>query len=368
MPPRTHGSRRLSLALHALLPFVIGTVACSSTTEDTGSSDGKTACGQYFDGLSRQDSSCLPLGMPASSLYKPVDKTTFEKQCVLDLAAPGTGWTPASLSECAAAMEKAHSCESKTAACATPAGSLADGAGCTKSAQCKGRLCRITAASTTGKPTFCGTCATVAAEGGDCKAAIDCDKALFCLAGKCAKPPAALGEGSICAQTDSSGVVAPSLPTLPCEAGLYCNTLVIPLPSSSTPSAPKCEKRPAKGERCTLTECQEGLRCSGGACVDPAEARDDGADCTGNGDCKSGYCDRGNLQCKAVTLVGVGAPCTQGVRCTEGLTCYGTTDEASTCVERIAEGAACTNGGPPCTTNTVCRDGKCQLNDAALCR
>jgi len=329
--------------LSVLLPLVVGSIACSSSTDETPpAADGEAACGQYFDALSHQDSSCIALGIAASSLYKVVDKPAFVKQCALDLAAPGTSWSPAFLSGCAEAMEKAHTCERKTVACEAPAGSLADGAGCTKRVQCKGRLCRITGASTTGRPTFCGTCATVAAEGGECKTSADCDKTLFCLAGKCATTPTPLGEGATCAQTDSGGAVASSLPTLPCEPGLYCNTLVIPL-ASSTKAAPKCEKLRSKGERCTLTECQEGLKCFDGACGDPADARD-------------------------VPVVGVGAPCSQGVRCADGLTCHGTTEEASTCLMRIAEGATCTNGGTPCTTNTVCRDGRCQLNDAALCR
>lgn len=353
----------------ALVVLLTGLAACASssdTASDRSSTSAEAACGQYFDALSQQDASCNALGIASASLYKAADKPLFVKQCALDLAAPGTSASPSFLGACAAAMQSTHQCEGKVAACQPAPGGLDDGAACSKRAQCKGGICKVSGAAPNGDPSFCGRCATGAALGGACTSAADCARPLLCVAGTCGNAPPPVLEGGSCGQKDASGAVSA---TLPCAEGLFCNTLAFG-GSPGELKSPVCEKLRAKGEACILTECAVGLRCSEGACIDPRDARDDGGACARAGDCKSGYCDRATSQCRPIATALVGAACSTGVRCADGLSCVGATAETAKCTERLPEGASCSvgAGAAPCATNTACRDGVCQLNDPALCR
>lgn len=114
----------------------------------------------------------------------------------------------------------------------------------------------------------------------------------------------------------------------------------------------QCKKLPIAKEPCLSNECATGLICGGFGspdmyqCDAPAV---DGAPCTYNGDCASGYCVSMTKKCTAPSPNGM--TCSQNAGCESGY-CDGQT---ALCVAPKADGASCTSAAE-------CASGGCEMN------
>ena len=202
------------------------------------------------------------------------------------------------------------------AVCRVP-GTRADGEPCADGRQCSGGGCQVLAGET------CGTCFTLAAEGGVCTLPTDCAAGLTCTNGACTP---LLDLGSTCTTTAD------------CYADLFC-------------SGGTCALRAALGQPCDLASptCATDLQCT-----------------------------TQNSSCELVPLVAADAACGavggQNVACDSGLYCQlaAPGDPAGTCVAQVAEGAVCpTNaflfGAGPCPFPSSCLMGTCTAIAGAAC-
>jgi hypothetical protein len=123
-------------------------------------------------------------------------------------------------------------------------GSVAAGASCTMSAECKdGLFCQISAPDGGAKPSCPGKCTALLAAGDACAINDHCKDGLLCSAGKCAAPVA---DGAACGGKTGEE----------CKPGLLC-------------IGAACKKisavfTAAEGETCDLETvlCKEGFRCA----------------------------------------------------------------------------------------------------------
>ncbi|MEM9454616.1 MAG: hypothetical protein AAGF11_10585 [Myxococcota bacterium] len=149
-----------------------------------------------------------------------------------------------------------------------------------------------------------------------------------------------------------------------------------------------------------VSDCAQGLRCSGGACVDPCEDELPDQLLPGAGEaCRDGAC-AGDLLCnfeteRCIALPQAGEPCLGGFNCAEGLFCEAIdpSDPMSErqcfapqqlaapcrghgqcqsgycpvgfCEVRPGEGEACT--ADVCAAGFDCIDQVCRPADAAIC-
>ncbi len=128
-----------------------------------------------------------------------------------------------------------------------------------------------------------------------------------------------------------------------------------------------CTPRAAVGEPCfgARRDCQEGLHCDGGGAAGPrvcTAGRADGAECTGDIQCASGYCDHDMSPTAGLGLCdsggNVGDPCVE--RCRAGNYC-----DDGTCAEQLAAGTACTDSRQ--CRSFGCNDGLCGSPDGGFC-
>jgi hypothetical protein len=278
--------------------LLVGVVACSSSSNGT-SVSADQACGDFATAVCQRLDDC------ADFLIKDVygDTTTcstrVKASCADELAANGTGTTPALREDCTKAIAGTACADlldnNDPTACQAKAGTLANGTTCGVSSQCQSTYCNL------GQDGTCGACgASRASPGGACTRDDDCSY------------------GSIC-------------------SGALC---VVPVASGGT---------------CDMAHpCQGTLTCKNGVCGAPDEA---GTACT------TGTCDKvaglyctvtGSPVCSQIALASAGQPCgvtTNGITaCSAGGMCT-----SGTCQAPAADGAACDDTkGPPCLAPAVC--------------
>jgi hypothetical protein len=155
-----------------------------------------------------------------------------------------------------------------------------------------------------------GTCTSVGGAGATCTNLGGCQTGLHCAGyqfttsfGHCAAPGDA---GSACSAASD------------CSTGLAC------IYSSTTGST--CSQRQAVGGSCSYTaQCQQGLTCSGGMCLNARYPGDSCADPMSQ--CVLSLCRNGTC----VDHAKVGQPCSVGTDCTTGACIGGTCADTSVC-------------------------------------
>lgn len=328
-----------------------------STTTGTGGISDMQACADSVHAACTERDTC--------SLGSYLNKKTYGDEaicemrslppCLDNLAAKGTGQTPARLEGCVAEYSS-YDCtdyldNNPPAACATPAGTAALGAACGVDAQCASAFCAIA------QYQVCGTCAALPVAGATCQVAAECGrdsacaKAATATAGTCAAYVAA---GGACL-TDVN----------PCEAGLSC------VGDDTTTMA--------KGT-CQTSGASVGAACDSTRKTAPACNADRGLACI------PAAKGSGVGTCQAILLVAVDAPCgdigsapiTGVADCQAGGLCVeAPAATTGTCVNPAADGAPCDNDtsvGPPCLAPAKCvptsatvTSGICTVPDATKC-
>jgi hypothetical protein len=326
--------------------------ACSSTS----SSD---TCGAYFDAEVAYSQACS-----SSSTGKVKDRARFTQSCTIALAAPGTGATPAWVDTCSSATRAAAAtCTSDDAekACKTPPGTLADGAACGSSAQCKSSYCKKV--SPAAETTNCGTCAATVAVGGACDAIKD-----RCASGSSCKTTGTSTTGTCTATTSTErvaegGTCVSDTSFSSCASGLRCDF-----------TSKKCVKLAASGDACTSSsDCQKTLACVEKKCGAKVAI---GGSCVSSSDCVSGAgCDLTSKKCAAYTFGAPGEACDYGTKqCAKG-SCLGASvgtggPTPGKCPQIIADGQICDAKSETtrCDDYASCIGGKCQIFDPASCK
>jgi hypothetical protein len=251
-------------------------------------------------------------------------------KCMASLSAAGTSKTVAALMACTAAIPQ-QSCSNyfdnvAPAACRPLAGSLADGAACLSSWQCKSTFCALPHGD------VCGVCAPRPKAGDSCAQTV-CGIGLLCHA-------------STQQCVASVALNAPCDKNAPCAAGLGCvgNTATV--------------KGVCKAEGITV-----------GAACDPKSTSAAGCDKD-----LGLQCDPVALTCKLIPYADDGQPCglVAGgtVMCKAGGLCVGgSATTAGVCKTPVKDGQACNvSAGPPCATPAKCVRGVCVYGDPAVCK
>lgn len=230
----------------------------------------------------------------------------------------GSSWTPTRLKACADGYNSG-TCDDYFApggpkACQPQAGTIADGAACAASDQCKSGYCNIGATS-------CGTCVAPAKAGEACSTAKPCGLGLTCASNKCY---ALAGVGEACSFTGAS-----------CKSGLYC-------------TSGKCAAALGDGKTC-----------------DPFAS---GCDTL-----QGLFCNNTTRKCEAYKLAKAGSTCgtVMGaqVLCEAGGACI-TGGMSRQCVAAVRDGEACgpVNGGAQCMSPATCSNNACRVFDPTTCK
>lgn len=309
------------------------------------------ACERYVDAVSNMLSQC------GSSPEILGERARFVAACTRDVAAPGSGTTPAFLDACAASLE--GKCTLRTPECATPPGTLADGAACATNDQCKSSRCGR------GVDETCGRCAPRKALGQPCDPKLnECVEGATCkLEGEstvCKATPPSLKEGERCGDGSS---------TTSCESGLTCDYA----------GTQRCVKPGQLGAECgdRKPKCDSSYQCAAGKCAEPpgeGSACDLGA--TQGRLCKRGLtCDFGAKRCVKVVYAKPGescdlakSPCARG-SCPITIAADGSVVPGK-CPTVLADGAACDpkSTAATCDSFSECTAGKCQAVDGTICK
>jgi hypothetical protein len=343
-----------SLLSSSILITIAGgiAIACSSVSDNNNTVDG--ACSTYASAYRKYLTKCSSgEGAVLSDPRWQTMEGRMKLACQSALSLPGTGIQPSQLAGCANALAEA-SCNTKAdqiAACDFPPGSLADGAACTSSEQCKSESC-VKVATSDGPTPSCGTCQPRVAIGGDCSTNSRCvDKAQCDFTTKKCIAIVYHGVGGTCDSTKGEQ----------CESGLLCDY-----------TTKTCKARATVGQPCSSSvPCETGLTCDsisktcyqptiaggGQACGTAAKAR-----------CGSDLaCDPTALKCVKITWVAPGGDC--GVMfssCLHG-SCNSTTKK---CPALIPDGGACLTDRSTgvCDDFASCIDGKCSLPGQVVCK
>lgn len=311
--------RHVVVGSAALVGIVL--VACSGD-DGSASVSAEAACSDASKAYCAKIQECAPFFVNVGFGDVATCEKRFAINCVPNFSAPGTSATPSALAQCATDV-KPMSCDDILGrklplSCKTQPGTLADGAPCGADAQCKGTLCRQSAANT------CGACSTLGGGGAACERNEDCGEELACANKKCVAYAKA---GQSCTDT-------PCLPTLACNKG----TCAVPLAGGAT--------------------------CDGPA--DQSQNPCDGA--------KGFYCHPQTKVCTAVKTAAAGAACgfiDNGVVICTGAAFCKTTPPAvqGTCLAPAADGATCDDTkGPKCVAPARCVGGVCKISDATACK
>lgn len=309
-----------SCAVLGVASFVFA-AACSS-----GSAGG--SCGAYYDKLMQLLNQCGAAGSIS------LQRDAFVAYCNEIATAPGASNVAGQIDACAAQID--------TSICALPQcsirGTLAAGTACANGVQCSSGSCEVTGSGTPTTELQCGTCRSLATQGGDCTNAA-CDVGLYCDSNNTCAPYVA--QGGACTSTT------------PCASGLICDN------TSQT-----CVKPPTKGQACT-TLCAAPYACINSTCADRVGV---GGSCPTGVECQANLtCNPQTQQCEQKPVAKAGEACgfvnNQLISCDSGLVCAG-----GTCAAPKQQGAACTVGKDECAANLVCDAGTCQVPDFTVCK
>jgi hypothetical protein len=304
---------------------IAGTTSTSSG--GAGGSGGPDGCLAFLQAQCAQELACSPIDFHFAwfdTVQACVDR--LMPVCALELAAPGTSASTATLTACAAAMSRQTCAEALTAAapeCLLP-GTLPNGTGCEFSSQCQSSFC----STTSNDPNPCGTCQPRVGVGGRCEQRGDlrfeaCDRGLVCTSAGCAQP---VPKGGSCSRLIDHQCAPPLV--------------------------------------CLQGSCSEAIPV-GSACYD----RDQ---CAGDAYCQN--LNTGGLLigsiCTALIYAPPGAVCDTGRWCSAGSNCKdasGMYASVGTCVAVAPDGTTCT-AGSDCTIPATCSNGICKgLPPASSC-
>jgi hypothetical protein len=294
--------------------------ACSSGSGGAGSVSADQACSDLANALCQKLNTCSATFVTYNYGDVATCAMRVNTSCGQNIAANGTGLTPANRETCAMAIPGA-SCEDLVdhnfpSACQAVAGQLANGTACADSSQCQSTYCNL------GTDGTCGACgAARTAAGGTCHRDDDCETGTPCKSGGCVT------------QVKAGGT---------CDGTHHCQTT---------------------------------LACKAGVCATPDGA---GAPCSaGTCDALAGlYCPTGNNPvCKVIGFAKAGEPCGlvngTDTGCAGGGRCgLNTSGMGTTCEAAAADGASCDeNTGPLCLAPAVCGASSkvCTLPNPANC-
>jgi hypothetical protein len=293
--------------------------------------------------------------------------------CVLELAAPSTAQTAATVEACAVSIAS-QSCadmfnELATPACTPLAGALTTGAACISSSQCASTFCDV------GPDAVCGSCAAVPKAGDPCASTDECGDrgGLTCAAGKCIP----IGQsGSACTSA------------IPCGYELSCVGATASVPGTCQPAGTDagagCDPTEANAAGCAA---EQGLACDPGSktCVPVVYAAADkpcGALDGGAVGCSAGACvipgiDAGPAVDAAAGAVDAGdGGLDAAINAADAAVVAPPAPTVGACVGAVTEGTACDTAlGPPCLAPAECvrsgeggTAGTCALPNAATCK
>lgn len=347
------------LLSYSFVAAAFALVACS----DNKSSGASSTCSNYAAALQEASSRCsgASRGLPADRLA--AESSRIATLCTNALNAPGSGIAASAVDACAARMRATCREDSACEEVSNARGSLPDGAACGTDGQCSGGDCKKSSSG----DTSCGTCAALAAIGAPCGSGMpSCVTGASCAssgtggASTCVARATNLAEGEPCYD--------PKLPSSSgqCASGLTCKL-------GSARAVVTCTKRGTTGETCTSSlDCTTDLACIGGKC---GARLADGAACKVGTECASSACGSTTKTCSAPTYGPAGATCNgQDLRCLRGDCATPGDTTTGTCVDPLADGAACTKAGttsskgPHCDRYATCEKGTCQLFDPASCK
>ena len=254
-------------------------VDSGADTGDAGSS-AEQLCKNYAYARCTRLQTCSPTEILLAYGNVATCESLYAATCTLSQAAPSTGSTPAGVQGCITALPT-WGCtdlifsENAPPACATPQGSLANGAPCGVNAQCQSTWCSRLPGSA------CGTCGPLPQPGTPCETTAECGSGLTCVGStkKCATHAplgaacsstqpcndglacAPSGSGNVCQQTATAGACSPApgcneYMGLACNAATgMCQTLQVVM--AGQPCGTVADQR---------QDCQAGT-CTHGACV-----------------------------------------------------------------------------------------------------
>jgi hypothetical protein len=347
-----------------------GTVVDSGTTPDaggdsgTGNGDGGStaakACADEAVAVCTLRSTCSPFDLSAVYPSLTSCETRTAAVCVTNLAANGTGQTPAGVEACAQAYPSEACADyfdgDPVAACVPPAGTGQTGGLCGASAQCTSTFCAVS------EYQVCGTCQALPVAGATCQVDADCGRDLSCAV------PTGATSGKCAAWGASGGTCLTGYQ--PCAFGLAC----------------------VGDDEATMTTgtCQASGATMGAACQTTRKTMPN-CNATLGLVCIAAAGSMGVGTCQSIQLVGPGvacgdtggnpptgyAECTAGGLCAKPLTDAGTLAASGVCVAPVADGTACDNDpskGPPCLAPAKCvpasagvTAGTCTLPNATKC-
>jgi hypothetical protein len=308
----------LAVALAACSPASIAPPAdAGSGTGATGdggtSAEADQACKDYAYARCTRVDTCSPTAILIQFGSVATCEAYYHQTCDYSLSVPSTNTTSAHTTACTAALP-GWACsdiifgENTPPACATLAGTLANGASCAVSGQCQSAWCARPYGSA------CGRCSAPPTAGAACVVASECGPGLTCFNGAC-EPHAPLG--------------AQCGPTSPCDDGLTCVSGVCAAGGTTpgaacSPTGAGCDVYAGLACNAQSGTCQTLQVVPGGqACGEVANQ---------NQTCMAGNCVRG----ACVAGAALGAPCLL--------------DGINTCIS-FAECIATTDGG----TNGTCQ-------------
>jgi hypothetical protein len=212
--------------------------------------------------------------------------------------------------------------------CTTPTVCQGPGTACTRSGSCCSGRCDLVV---TGSSVVCRP--SCSADGLPCARPQDCCS-LACTNGTCG--------GAMCKPRDGT-----------CTTPLDCCSMICDTSNRCQRANDDVQCRPA-GEECDDTEpneCCFGCNTTTGRCsTDPTACRGLGADCTTGAQCCEGVCAmnaQGRLACQIPCLAD-GAACTMGAECC-GFACTGSPRRCG-----LPPGRACAVTGSTCQSNDQC--------------
>ncbi len=307
-----------------------GTVVESGVPADSGGSDASSAvamaCKVYAYTRCTALQGCSSTQMQIDYGDIATCEAYYTDSCVLAAAAPSSGSTLAHIQGCTAAISgwvcsDLIYAQNVPPACATPQGSLTNGATCAVNNQCQTAFClRPTGAA-------CGSCAPAPNPGDPCTDAAQC------------------GGGS--------------------GAGLTC-----------VESTQKCTAYSQLGASCNGSQpCIDGLNCASGVCSTGVSQAN--MPCVFNGAGCDKYaglaCNAATATCQTLQIVGGGQAC--GIVANQAQDCRAGDCIRGQCVANAPLGGACDIvAGPACTAFALCfvtadagTSGTCQIAGSAIC-